>query len=1045
MSQRFPVVGIGASAGGVEALQTFFRAMPDPPPAMVFVVVTHLGANQDSALREILQKCTTMPVLPMHDGDHLQPGHAYVPQHDAIIKVAEGRLVLRHQAEAAGRERQLIDLLFTSLASDVGQDAIGILLSGNGSDGTLGLKAIKDAGGLTLAQVATGSEPFYAGMPESAVAAHVVDLVLPVESMPDRLANLLLHPVQFDMASGDQRDDLAKAQQTISGILRSATGHDFSGYKDKTFFRRVQRRMQATQAPDLSSYVATLQDDFDEANRLFHDLLISVTSFFRDAEAFAALEKIVMPTLFEGRGKEDVVRIWVAGCATGEEAYSLAMLAQEQMAKQSVPPRVQIFATDIDDAALEVARLGRYPRSMMAGVSAERLARFFNLQGEFYTIRPETRELCVFSTHNVVRDPPFSRIDLVSCRNMLIYMGGHLQEQVIPLLHYALRPSGFLFLGIAETVARYSELFSAADKAHRIFRKRDLVGASLPPRLPQPAQTSRRQWLASGPPRQPDTSSAAELQQLASASTAELFGPPHLLVNAEGNIMYQSAGVTRYIELPRGIPSRQIFSIVRRGLRPELRAALREAAETRRRVIRPLVKVEHEGKILLVDITVAPVSQRDNLDSIYLVAFVEHSNAAEHDAPHASVGDVAPHEELVGQLEAELHDTRERLQSMSEEYEAAAEELKSANEEMVSANEELQSTNEELETSREEIQSVNEELRARNLELSSKLEELDRANADLRNLFDSTQVATIFLDRNFLIRSFTPAVTVLFDLVPGDRGRPLTSFATNLDAVDIRSEAWRAMNERTPIEQRVTAGAGTSHYLLRILPYTTASAEIDGVVLTFFDITKVVEGEHLVSLVDELNHRVRNMLQVVSAVAKHTLRRATSLEEFSTTFSGRIQALARAHELVSVGGWRAVSLTTLMTKELDPYSSDTNQVTMVGPPIHLKPKAALTLGMVLHELATNAAKYGALSTETGRVQVAWFLADRESEQSLILRWSETGGPKPERAPARKGFGSELIERSVRHDIGGAVDITFGDDGLVAELALPLTVIARSNP
>jgi two-component system CheB/CheR fusion protein len=1040
--EHFPVVGIGASAGGVEALQAFFRAIPDPPPAMAFVVVTHLGAHQDSALPAILQKCTNMPVLTMQDGDALQPGHAYAAPHDAIITIADGRLVLRSQDDSETRERQIIDLLFASLAAEFADDAIGIVLSGNGSDGSLGLKAIKEAGGLTLAQGSNGSAPRYPSMPSSAVAAGAVDIVLPVEEMPGRLAALLAQGGQIEPAAGGQPDDLGKVQHAICEILRNVTRHDFSGYKEKTFFRRVQRRMQATQAMDLPSYVAMLQHDPNEATRLLHDLLISVTGFFRDTESFAALETTVMPAIFEGKGPDDVVRIWVPGCATGEEVYSLAILAQEQMAKRPDPPRLQIFATDIDDAALSVARQGRYPKTLMGGVSPERMARFFLCDKALCTIRPETRELSVFSSHNVIRDAPFSRIDLVSCRNTLIYMGGRLQEQVIPLFHFALRPSGFLFLGAAETVTRHSDLFIPVDKTHRIFRKRDIAGNGIIPRLPAAPLTLRRHWPPPAPARPPGIGSAAELHQAASAFAAELFAPPHLLVSADGNVVHQSANLSRFLELPAGPPSRQIFALAKRGLRPELRAALREAAETRHTVLRPRIEIEHEGALLLVDLTVAPLPQRDAQEVLYLIAFAEHLAEAERKQAQTPSGAAsASREQLVEQLELELRETRERLQSMSEEYETAAEELKSANEEMVSVNEELQSINEELETSKEELQSVNEELRASNLELSAKIEELDRANTDLRNLFDSTQVATVFLDRHLVIRSFTPAVTALFDLVPADRGRPLSSFASNLDAVSIGGEARRVMDERTPLERRVTAQGGLAHYLMRLLPYTTTTGAVDGVVVTFFDITKVVEGEFLGSLVDELNHRVRNMLQVVSAVATHTLRRADSLEDFATVFSGRIRALARAHELVSVGGWAEVPLIDLITKELEPYVTGTDRLTMTGTPVQLKPKAALALGMVLHELATNAAKHGALSASAGRVTIAWSEEDRAGMPRFVLRWTESGGPRPDPSPARQGFGSELIEREVQHDLGGAIETSFGEAGLVATLLLPPTIVA----
>ena len=1040
--ERFPVVGIGASAGGVEALQSFFQAMPAPPPAMAFVVVTHLSPGQESALPAILQKCTAMPVLPMRDGEAVQPGHAYVALHDAVITLVGGRLVLRRQAAAEARERQLIDIFFASLAVDRGEDAIGVVLSGSGSDGSLGLKAIKEAGGLTLAQGSNGSAPRYTGMPSSAVAAGVVDLVIPVENMPGRLAALLEHPATLEESAGTTPEDLTTAQRAICDVLRTTTGHDFSGYKDKTFFRRVHRRMQATGIQDLPSFIALLQRDAEEAGRLFHDLLISVSGFFRDAEAFAAIEAQVMPAIFAGKDADDTVRIWVPGCATGEEAYSLAILAQEQLAKCKAPPRVQIFATDIDEPALSVARLGRYPKSMMEGVSAQRLARFFLPDGAIYTIRPETRELCVFSSHSVIRDAPFSRIDLVSCRNMLIYMGGRLQDQALPLFHYALRPGGFLFLGVAETVTRHAELFAPVDKAHRIFRRRDGAAAGGMPRLQPASLTVRRHWPPPAPPRPPRYGSATELQQVAAAFVTELFAPPHLLVNADGNIVHQSSTrLSRYLEMPAGPPSHHLVSLARRGLRPELRVALREAAVTRRQVVRPRVEFELDGSTLFVELTVAPMPQRDGQDALYLVAFAEQQAPVAH-AP----GSIAPtpREHLVEGLEVELRETRERLQTMSEEYETATEELKSANEEMVSVNEELQSINEELETSKEELQSVNEELRTSNLELSGKIEDLDRANSDLRNLFDSTQVATVFLDRNLVIRSFTPAVTAIFDFVPTDRGRPLGSFASHLDGVDVGREAWRVMDERTPAERRVTAKNAVAHYLMRILPYITASGAVDGVVVTFFDVTKVVEGEVLGTLVAELNHRVRNMLQIVSAVATHTLRRAASLEDFGAVFSGRIRALARAHELVSLGGWAEVALLELIEKELEPYAPGADRLTTVGRSVHLNPKAALALGMVLHELATNAAKHGALGADGGRVTIAWLEEVRGGEPRFVLRWSETGGPKPDPAPTRQGFGSELIEREVRHDLGGTVEMTFGAEGLVAVLVLPLAVLAETG-
>ena len=1043
---HFPVVGIGASAGGVEALQALFRAMPTPPLAAAFVVVMHLTGGRKSALPDILGHCAAMPVVPATDGEVVQPGHVYVLPDDSLITIAAGRLILRPQSPDVPRERQPIDLFFASLAADQGEDAVGVVLSGSGSDGTLGLKAIKEHGGLTLAQGSNGSAPRYPSMPASAAAGGAVDLILPVEQMPDRLAEFLRQYDTLGTAFGQDQHAAATeqgivAQARISEILRARVGHDFSGYKSKTFFRRVQRRMQVLLLHDLDSYIDRLTHDDDEAGKLFRDLLISVTGFFRDPESFDALASRVMPTLFEGRSADDTVRIWVPGCATGEEAYSLAMLASEQAASQPNSPRVQIFATDIDDVALGVARSGRYPAAMMANVSPERLARFFVAEGATYAVSRELRELCVFSSHNVIRDAPFSRIDMVSCRNLLIYMGGQLQEQVIPLFHYALRPGGFLFLGVSETVSKHAELFSAEDKSHRIYRRRDTSAPGMPLQINTAAQGARRNWQPASPSPRPQLGSASELRQMANAFAAEQIAPPHLLVNADGDIVHQSANLGPFLEPSPGVPSRQLLSMARRGLRLDLRAALREATLTRRRVQRPRVDMEADGTRRSVTLIVAPLLQRDGPDPLFMVAFAEAEPTLPKPDMAAPAGVEPQHTQLIEQLETELRETRERLQSTTEEYETASEELKSANEEMVSVNEELQSINEELETSKEELQSMNEELRTSNIELTAKIEELDHANADLRNLFESTQVATIFLDRHLVIRSFTPAVTGIFDLVATDRGRALTTFASHLDKVDFRKDADQVLNGRAPLERRVTAHGGVAHYLMRILPYTMQDGTVDGVVVTFFDITKVVEGEIMGTLVDELNHRVRNMLQVVSAVAAHTLRRSTSLQDFGATFTGRISALARAHELVSIGKWQDVRLLDLVEKELQPYAAGPDRLATRGAPLRLKPRAALSLGMILHEMATNAAKHGALSADGGRVTIEWSIEGEGAAAQLVLRWLESGGPKVEAAPERRGFGSELIDRQLSYDLGGTQETEFNEAGLRATMKMPLSVLA----
>jgi two-component system CheB/CheR fusion protein len=1053
---RFPIIGIGASAGGVEALQALFHAMPDPPPAAAFVVLTHLGPGHVSLLPAILAECTRMPVLPATDGDALRAGTVHVLTTDAIVTVAAGTLRVRPQNPEAKRERQPIDVFLASLAEEHGEWAAGVVLSGSGSDGTLGLKAIKEQGGLTLVQGSDSQPPRYPDMPASAAAAGSVDLMVPVGDMPALLAEFargLAAPEKAAdegrLASEARRRDALKA--AICTVLRDRTGHDFTGYKDGTFFRRVQRRIQVLHlAGGVDAYVAYLSAHDDEAGLLFRDLLISVTGFFRDPEAFGALEQRVIPALLEGRGADDTLRVWVPGCATGEEAYSLAILLREALDARPNGPRAQIFATDIDEAALGVARSGRYPAQMLASLSPERLSRHFVFEGTSYAAAKPVRELCVFSAHSVVRDAPFSRIDLVSCRNLLIYLGGRLQDQVLPLFHYALRPGGFLFLGVSETITQHAELFAPEDKANHIFRSRKHGAALAPTALPLRVEptgrgTAARSWPASIPPaRRASAGASAELRQAAEAFVVEGFAPAHLVVDREGDVVYQSAHLGKYLEPAIGQPSRQLFAMARRGLRLELRAALREAVETGKRAVRPRVEVQIEDRRQAIALTVAPLPVRDPaVDRLFVVVFADLGPPiAAEPSPDTAAAGTGGDADLVAQLEREAREMRERMQAAIEEYETTAEELKAANEEMVSVNEELQSTNEELETSKEELQSVNEELRTVNVELSGKVEELDRANADLRNLFESTEVATVFLDRHLLIRSFTPAITSIFNLRPGDAGRPLSDFASQLEGVDMRAEARRVLDAQEGRERRVSAAGGATHYLMRLLPYRAADGVVDGVVATFVDVTKVVEGEVLSTLVEELNHRVRNMLQVVQAVAAHTMRRSSSLEDFGQVFRGRIGALARAHELVSLAGWTDVSLHDLVLKELGPYAEGDGRLVLDGPSLRLKPKAALALGMVLHELATNAAKYGALSATTGRVTIKWEREDAQDPPRLVLRWVEEGGPPVTESPERRGFGSELIERQLQHDLHGSIDTLFETTGLRVMLSLPVEVIAQ---
>ncbi|MBV8737025.1 MAG: PAS domain-containing protein [Alphaproteobacteria bacterium] len=1019
MPSDLPIVGIGASAGGVEALEQFFRSVPDDN-GLAFVVVTHLSPDRKSMLAEILGRVTTMPVIEARDDQQVEAEHVYVLPPGAILTIRAGRLQLRHTGPA-DHERAPIDVFFNSLAEDQGEHAIGVVLSGGGSDGTLGLKAIKENGGLTVAQGSNVTRPRFAEMPSSAVASGFVDLELPVEQIAERIVTYIRNWAAYD----SERPSNALIQ--IYGLLRAHTGHDFSEYKERTFQRRVQRRMQVVQTTKLEDYVNLLQQQPDEVKALFRDLLIGVTDFFRDTAAFEALETLVIPKLFEGKGADDEVRVWVAGCSTGEEAYSIAILLREQAEKCVAPPRVQIFATDIDEAALSVARAARYLANVVQSVSPERLRRFFVHEGSSCRAVKELREMCIFSAHSVIRVPPFSRLDLISCRNLLIYLRPALQAQIIPLFHYALRPSGYLFLGPSENVTRYTELFQTLDRRARLFQRRDLVSRPILP-LRQFLPYSRQQEAQTEDGDNGLLQRSDELRRMA-ATIVEHFAPAYVIVDEAGQVLYFSSGTGKYLQAAAGPPSRDILAMARPGLRTDLRAALQTAKSTGRRAVRDRVGVQINGGLQMISITVEPVGQ--GREVVYGIVFTDRGPVRTEeeavDRPHREGDD-----STVEQIEKELQETRERLQSTIEELETANEEFRSSNEELLSVNEELQSTNEELETSKEELQSVNEELQTVNSELSSKIDELDRANADLHNLFESTRIATVFLDRNLVIRSFTPAVTTLFNLIPTDRGRPLTDIVSRFAYEDLEKDMRDVLAGGAPVERSLSLADGKTHFLARVLPYHAVDGAIDGVLLTFIDITNLVaaEEQHKV-LTAELSHRVKNTLAVVSSIAERTLPDG----EVKNDLLGRFHALGHTHDLLAETGWTEARLRDVIRTELAPHAAgDGSNLTLNGPPVMLKPQAALFLALVVHELATNAAKYGALSVPGGRIDVTWKIAGNVPPH-LELTWAEYGGPKID-GSMKPGFGMELIERGLRFELKGDAKLEAVDGSFQCHMMIP---------
>jgi two-component system CheB/CheR fusion protein len=791
--------------------------------------------------------------------------------------------------------------------------------------------------------------------------------------------------------------------------------------------------MQVVQLETIATYIERLRQDPKEVNALFRDLLINVTNFFRDGDAFEKLKEMVIPKLFEGRGADDTVRIWVPGCSTGEEVFSISMLMREYMDGLTALPRVQIFATDIDEHALAVARMGRYPEALLDTVSAERRNRFFVADGGSFVVSKDVRDLCIFSPHSVIRDPPFSRIDLVSCRNLLIYFGPDAQNQVIPIFHYSLRPGGYLFLGTSENVNQFGELFTPVEKQHRIFRSRAVTS---PVRLPMAINgllhtvTNR-----SGNRARSTHVPGLAWRQAIETRVLERFAPAYVVATREGDIVYFSSKTGKYLEQVAGAPTRQLLAIARKGLRYDLRMALREAIETGQTVVREKLPIEGEaGQINMTTLTVEPIPEASDDESLFLVLFGEergnNENGRSPIPPSGSSDAAAAH------FERELGETKERLQSLIEEYETALEELKSSNEELVSVNEELQSTNEELEASKEELQSLNEELNTVNIELGGKVDALDLANADLHNLFESTQVATVFLDRTLVIRSFTPAVTQIFNILPSDRGRPITDLASRLFLPSLAADVKAVLARGMPIEHRIDHEKREGHFLVRIIPYRNADRRSDGVVITFIDVTSLAQSEaHQRVLVAELNHRVKNMLTVAISIAEQTFKSATSPEGFKTAFIDRLRAMARSYELLSRENWTDAAMRELIAQELSPFGQD--RVLIEGPITRLKPTEAMSIGMVLHELATNAGKYGSLSVANGKVKIAWTVESEGEPRCMTLIWKEIDGPETAE-PKRQGFGMKLIEREVSFNLGGSSTSAFEKDGLRVTMRFPLS-------
>ena len=805
---------------------------------MAFVLVQHLDPHHPSLLPELLGKATRMSVAQATDETPVQPDHVYVIPPNASLTIERG--VLRVQpVDGDGGPRLTIDRLFDSLAQDQGHNAVCVLFSGSGSDGTIGVRAVKEHGGMVMAQSPETAQ--HDPILRSAISTGLVDHVLPPAELADKLMEYATYLRRLRDQQGPEALVLATSDELtrICTILLHKTGHDFRRYKTPTLVRRIQRRMQVLQAATVTAYIERLRDGPSEADQLFRDLLIGVTHFFRDPEAFTVLANDVIPRLVDVATLDGTLRVWTPGCSTGEEAYSVAILLREQILRQDSRSRVQIFAGDIDDEALEFARNGRYAEGIAKHVTRERLERFFIRHDHVYQVAKEIREMCLFSVHNLIKDPPFSRLDLVVCRNLLIYLEADVQKYVNSLFHYALHPGGYLFLGPSENLVGPPELFRTVDRKHRIFQRGATVTRVIDT-LPLAVTTRPPATRAPVAPVAPGAGSGP--QALVTALERVLldrYAPAWVVINARAEALHFSARTGKYLEPATGAPSADVVEMARPGLRLDLRTAIHKAVRTGETVVHQNVLVETNGDTQRINLLVRPVTELGADAGLFLVVFQEVGPPQSR--AEAAAGDAAapsPVDSVIQQLESELRTTKDHLQASVEEVETSNEELKSANEELLATNEELQSANEELQTSKEELQSINEELETINAELNGKVRELDQANSDLLNLFQATQIPTLFLDGALSIKRFTSTATHVFRLIDSDTGRPITDIAPRFTE-DLLPDMKEVLRTAAPREGQVHVGDESATYLVRMLPYRRADNTPDGLVVTFLDVTQL--------------------------------------------------------------------------------------------------------------------------------------------------------------------------------------------------------------
>ncbi|MGJ8604274.1 MAG: CheR family methyltransferase [Marivita sp.] len=1155
----FPVVGIGASAGGLEAIGDFLDGIA-PRTGAAYVIVQHLAPDKESILHSLLQRHTVLPITQIVHNEMIKPDHVYIVPPGKVASLKGDMLQLDEFTTKELRHRP-IDSFFSSLARARGRDSYCVILSGTGVDGADGLKAIKAFGGFAFVQPSADAR--FPGMPDNAVATGLVDFVLPADKIPEQIFEILTY--RLKVAEGDEISELsqeiANALPAISKLLFERVGHDFSNYKPRTLIRRIERRMNALRTATVEEFMKAIDNDQD-AELLASEFMIGVTQFFRDPKSFAQLNRSVIKPLVER--KDSNIRIWVPGCATGEEVYSIAMLVLEQIEKQDKQFTLQVFGTDIDVQSLIRARFGDYSEKDLASVTQARRKRFFTRDGARYRISQQVRDACVFTPHNVLQDPPFSRLDLISCRNLLIYFDTEIQRSVIRKFHFALNNDGGLFLGSSESVSTEDNLFHAEDKLHRIFQKNETI-RSFYSSFDEP--TSQIRALMAKPPLKelkPGVAKNVSLEARVEREFLRHHAPPFAVLSKSGDVLYVSQQMIPFVRPAQGAPSTMISTYLAQELRLPVREALNEVAATGKKANRDGIIMISQLDQPIYDIVVSP-SENDFTLILSKVRLADNSSDVIDAVKDIDYTRVKAQDLENAELRRQLADTLQDAESSSQD-------LMSINEELMSINEEMQSSNEELETSREELQSINEELETVNSELQENNRLLVRANSDLKNLFEATDIAVLFLDREFCVRNYTPTTKELFGLRSRDIGRPIADLASALDYPDLVRDAQAVDKTLQPISREVVIAQTKQTFQVSIKPYRTTDNRLDGYAISFVDITGrkniektlvdnklamerqyaelsnlydttpvglslldrnrkwlrineamaqingfppedhigktfgellpniddslkdvytrvfdtgepvlslMVDGETPASpgasrkwiadfypvmqddyvfavgacvreiteearmleqvkaqnktqkfLLGELQHRVKNTLSVVSSLSKLLLKGMDDPIVYQERLDDRLLAISRTHDILTSSNWSTAKFSDIIHNEALPFQGKSGQrVRLSGPDIELNPEQALSVGMGIHELVTNAVKYGALSNDAGTVYVASFIREEGDKTIATIEWQEYGGPKIKGSPSETGFGTLLINRVLRDDLSADVTLEFPEGGV----------------